>query len=74
MNYISKILKYDVTFIETEEKTTTSGIHKFLELIDDETPFIITWSDLIYGQDLDFKLNHPIYSWFDKWIYLSMAR
>ena len=60
MNYISKILKYDVTFIETEEKTTTSGIHKFLELIDDETPFIITWSDLIYGQDLDFKLNHPI--------------
>lgn len=60
ITYITKILNYDVTFIQTEEKTTSSGLHQFFNLIDDDTPFLITWSDLIYNEKLNFELDHPI--------------
>jgi NDP-sugar pyrophosphorylase family protein len=59
--YIQNVLNYkDITFIETNTKSTTAGLNKFFELIGDDEPFIFCWSDLIFEKEFSFSVTSPI--------------
>jgi GTP:adenosylcobinamide-phosphate guanylyltransferase len=58
--YITDILKYDVTFIEPKEKSTTSGLKELYDLIPDNEGFVYLWSDLILTKKIDFFVDKNI--------------
>ena len=58
---MTDILKVtDVTFIEPIEKSTSSGLKEFFSYIPDNTPFIFTWSDLLFTTNINIQLDSPI--------------
>jgi CTP:phosphocholine cytidylyltransferase-like protein len=61
VTYIQNVLKLNnVTFIESDKKTTSSGVIKFLENLNEDEPFIFTWSDLIFESNFPKTYQSPI--------------
>ena len=60
-SYVREILKRkDIVFIESPEKSTTSGLEIFFNHIEYKTPFIVMWSDLILEDNFDANFKKPI--------------
>ena len=59
-SYISKVLKYDVIFIDAKEKSTTSGLNEVYNIIPENEPFVYLWSDLILTEPIEFKFDKAI--------------
>ena len=55
-NYIElNASEHDVTVIKASGNGTTSGIAQAMDIIDDNNPCLILWSDLIIGKSQDLK-------------------
>jgi len=59
-SYILDVLKYDVTFVDAKQKSTTSGLDDIYDLLPENEPFIYLWSDLILTQDIKFDFNKDV--------------
>jgi GTP:adenosylcobinamide-phosphate guanylyltransferase/thiamine kinase-like enzyme len=60
-NYLLTFCKnYDYNIVNTTEKGTSAGLKDAIKFIPDNTPFILTWSDLFFEKEQKFTFDNEL--------------